>query len=358
MAVQRNDPRSFSIFQIIDCCHTVIIEGLTIRGGDAGLDTGYIGGGIRNDGSTLTVNNCVVGPNTSFLSGGGIYNGSDARLTIINSVVSQNSITSTLSPSGGGIDNAGTLEIRNSTVSNNHVPLGGVLPGAGGGIRSSGTMTITDSTVSGNFAEVGAGIGNFGPLTIAQSTISGNTALTGMDGFGSGGGISHSSDSVLTIVNSTISGNSARDLGAGIFNNGPLTITNSTISDNQTDGKAGSIDNFGSLQIASTILKAGSSGATIVSGSGTITSHGYNLSNDDGGGFLTAAGDQINSDPMLGPLQNNGGPTFTHALLTGSPAIDAGDPNFAPPPLSDQRGPGYDRVVNGRIDVGSLEVQP
>ena len=58
---------------------------------------------------------------------------------------------------------------------------------------------------------------------------------------------------------------------------------------------------------------------------------------------------------MLGPLQNNGGPTFTHALLSGSPAINAGDPNFVPPPLSDQRGSGYPRVVGGRIDVGSFE---
>jgi len=61
---------------------------------------------------------------------------------------------------------------------------------------------------------------------------------------------------------------------------------------------------------------------------------------------------------MLGPLQDNGGPTFTHALLTGSPAIDAGDPNFTPPPYYDQRGPGFARVVNGRIDIGAFEVQP
>src|SRR5205823_7880339 len=64
-----------------------------------------------------------------------------------------------------------------------------------------------------------------------------------------------------------------------------------------------------------------------------------------------------NTDPLLGPLQNNGGPTFTHSLLPGSPAIDAGDPNFTPPPFFDQRGPGFNRVVNGRIDIGSFEVQ-
>ena len=60
---------------------------------------------------------------------------------------------------------------------------------------------------------------------------------------------------------------------------------------------------------------------------------------------------------MLGPLQDNGGPTFTHALLPGSPAINEGDPNFTPPPFFDQRGPGFVRVFNGRIDVGSFEVQ-
>jgi hypothetical protein len=72
---------------------------------------------------------------------------------------------------------------------------------------------------------------------------------------------------------------------------------------------------------------------------------------------LTGPGDQINTNPMLGSLQDNGGPTFTHELLTGSPATDAGDPNFTPPPYYDQRGPGFSRVRNNRIDVGSFEVQ-
>jgi hypothetical protein len=65
----------------------------------------------------------------------------------------------------------------------------------------------------------------------------------------------------------------------------------------------------------------------------SLITHGYNISSDDGGGFLNGPGDQINTDPLLGPLQDNGGPTFTHELLKGSPAIDAGDPNFTPPPL-------------------------
>ena len=101
----------------------------------------------------------------------------------------------------------------------------------------------------------------------------------------------------------------------------------------------------------------GQFGRKIFNDGGTVTSHGYNLSSDNGGGYLTGPGDQINTDPMFGPLQDNGGPTFTHALLPGSPAINAGDPSFTPPPLYDQRGPGFDRVVNGRIDIGSFEVQ-
>src|SRR5438105_5823180 len=102
----------------------------------------------------------------------------------------------------------------------------------------------------------------------------------------------------------------------------------------------------------------GASGVNIyTNGGGTVTSLGYNLSSDDGGGFLTDPGDQINTDPLLGPLQDNGGPTSTHELLPGSPAINTGDPNFTPPPFFDQRGPGFDRVGNGRIDIGSFEVQ-
>ena len=110
------------------------------------------------------------------------------------------------------------------------------------------------------------------------------------------------------------------------------------------------------MSIGSTVLMAGPSEPNIVN-HGTITSYGYSVSSDDGGGYLNGPGDQINTDPVLGPLQDNGGPTFTHALLPGSPAINTGDPNFVGPPDYDQRGPGYDRVRGGRIDVGSFEVQ-
>ena len=219
-----------------------------------------------------------------------------------------------------------------------------------------GTLSIVSSTVSGNIAGGisggGGGIFNGGTLTIVSSTVSANTASTG-------GGLHNSTAAGITatITNSTFSGNAASAYGGACFNGGTLQITHSTVSDNSAS-IAGGILVFGPLQIGSTILNKGDSGKNIDSfGEVTVTSLGYNLSSDDGSGHLTATGDQINTDPLLGPLQDNGGPTLTHALLPGSPAIDAGDPNFAPPPDFDQRGAGFDRVVNDRIDIGAFEVQ-
>src|SRR5262249_50086939 len=173
-----------------------------------------------------------------------------------------------------------------------------------------------------------------------------------------GAGIYNSEDSILTIGNSTFSGNVASLTGGAIFNLATLQLANNTLSDNSATFLAGGILNFGPLQIGNTILNAGASGVNLyINGGGTVASLGYNISSDDAGGFLTGPGDQINTDPLLGPLQDNGGPTFTHELLPGSPAINAGNPSFTPPPFFDQRGPGFDRVRTGRIDTGSFEVQ-
>jgi hypothetical protein len=135
---------------------------------------------------------------------------------------------------------------------------------------------------------------------------------------------------------------------------GSGAITNSTISGNNGSVSFGG----GMLEIVNTILNASAGSANITNYGGTLTSHGYNLSSDDGGGYLNGPGDQVNIDPMLGPLQDNGGPTFTHALLPGSPAINTGDPSFTPPTSYDQRGSPFVRVFNGRIDIGSFEAQP
>jgi len=265
---------------------------------------------------------------------------------------------------------------------------------SGGGIHNNGAgqfhhamAVLNETTVSGNSASHGAGICNDGyyfgdaSLVVNNSTISGNAAADGGGGIYNLGHLNSSNTSVA-VSNSTISGNSAR-IGGAMVNDGldgraTAEIAHSTISDNSAAEQGGGLYNalgttaarsgggihpVGSggtaeVSIRNTVLKTGISGENIYNNLGTVSSAGYNLSNDNGGGFLTAAGDQINTNPMLGPLQNNGGPTFTHALLAGSPALNAGDPNFTPPPLYDQRGPGYPRVVGGRIDVGSFELQP
>src|SRR5262249_16103983 len=110
----------------------------------------------------------------------------------------------------------------------------------------------------------------------------------------------------------------------------------------------------GQLQIGDTILKAATGGVTIQLGSGTVTSMGFNLSSDNGSGYLMMAGDQINMDPKLGPLQDNGGPTWTMMPLAGSPAIDKGA-GYAQ--STDQRGQpriyDYPIIINATSGDGS-----
>jgi hypothetical protein len=279
-------------------------------------------------------------------------------------------------PSGGGVVDTGggifndrsTLTVSNCAVVGNF----------GGGIRNksgsgSATLTVCDCTISGNSTAKafggGAGIGNdgsFGNATvlILNTTISGNIQASG-----DGGGISCSGGfpgtSVVTIVNSTLSGNSASYGGGGIINaagsgRAMLTVSNCTLSGNSGYGifiPLASGSGVSTVSIGHTILD-NNAGGNILRYAGAVASFGYNLSSDNGGGYLTASGDLINTAALLGPLQDNGGPTKTHALSPGSPAIDAGDPNFISPPDFDQRGPGFPRVVNGRIDIGAFEFTP
>ena len=278
-------------------------------------------------GKTVTISGLTITNGHDDTLGGGIENEQGATLTISNSILSSNVAGSVGNPAvqGGGIHSLGTLTIVNTTITANSA---GGISGVGGGIYNGGTVTILNSTVSANTASAGGGLNN-----------------------GSAAGIA------ATITNSTFSGNAAVAYGGACFNGGRLHLTNSTLSGNSANTGSGILV-FGPLQIGNTILDKGDTGATIGSfGAVTVISLGYNLSSDDGSGHLTGPGDQINTDPMLGPLQDNGGPTFTHALLRRSPAINAGDPNFTPPPSNDQRGPGFRRVRNGRIDIGSYEVQ-
>jgi len=309
---------------------TVAISALTITNGYANNQPVLDGGGIYNDHATLTVGNCTISNNSAFRDGGGVHNAGAATMTLNDCVITGNATGN----DGGGVCNDGTggaaiLGINNSTVSNNTA-----YHGAGicndGRLKGATLLQITDTTFNNNSAGDDAGA----ILNIADTK---GTAI---------------------LSNCTVSGNSAQSYGGGINNVAGLTVSNTTFSGNSANfGGSIAIGNPVTVSIGDTVLKAGKMGGNIYNDGGTVISRGYNLSSDNGGGYLNGPGDQINTEPLLGPLQDNGGPTLTHALLPGSPAIDAGDPNFTPPPVYDQRGPGFSRVVNGGIDKGAFEVQ-
>jgi predicted outer membrane repeat protein len=225
-------------------------------------------------------------------------------------------------------------------------------------------MSVVDATISDNSSEGGGGAIlsgnlNFGAqLTVTGCTISGNSAASG------GGGIANFAN--VTVTDSTLSSNSA-GFGGGMANYfGMLTVIGSTLSDNHANGTGGGIIQIiGQIRLRNTIV-AGNTGFDSSDLFGTFNSQGHNLIGDStgGNGFIDTdlVGTSDNPiDPLLGPLQDNGGPTFTMALLDGSPAIDAGDNTDAPE--WDQRGPGFPRIVgiidpdNPIIDIGAFEVQ-
>jgi hypothetical protein len=229
----------------------------------------------------------------------------------------------------------------------------------GGGIFNHGNLTVNDSTISGNSAsEIGGGIVNRGTvmntatLTVTNSTISGNSASE------IGGGIVNSSLGTLRVSNSTISGNSASVAGGGIVNDGggTLTVSNSTISGNSADFGGGILNHDGSATLANTIVAGNSATNEAPDAYGTFTSQGYNLIGNTGGSSGWVSSDLQNQDALLGPLQDNGGPTHTHALVSVSPAINAipkGTNGCGTTITTDQRGVG--RPQGGECEIGSFE---
>jgi hypothetical protein len=304
----------------IGTSNTVTISGLTIS--DGVVSAGGVGAGIYLDNATLTLMNCAIRANHA--SGGSTANGAgiyvnQSQLTAIGCMLDSNGATG----NGGGIYNVGsTLTLNNSTISSNN----GV---NGGGIyNASGTVTVINSLIYANAATHGGGIANVGTLGLATLTVN-NCTLSGNTVFGS-------------------SATGSQIQNARQFSNASATIGNSTILSNNVapaySGGAMYNDNGASLTIGNTIIQASAQEHTIINaGPGMVVSAGYNLSFDNGGNFLTATGDQINTDPLLdlgtGP-RDNGGPTFTIALQANSPAIDKGKRDIIPA-LSvptDQRG--------------------
>ncbi len=294
-----------------------------------------------------------------------------------------------LDAAGGGIwaGNGGSVVLTDSAVTNS---TSNGKYASGGGVFADGNVTIVNSTISGNLADsskydgVGGGVYANGNVSITNSTISGNTARSNGSyqsdydptGAGLGGGVA--AGGIVTVSNSTISGNAA-SYGGGVAAGGIGALTNSTVTLN-TASTSNSSGTFGAegggVVILSTSPKTGVAplgvgatdiGSSILFGnSGGGTSYGADLG---GSGYAAVSGANalvgsstlalppgtLSSNPLLAPLADNGGPTQTHALGAGSPALNAG--NNAQGLTTDQRGEGFPRVSGATADIGAFETQ-
>ena len=329
-----------------------------------GYSSFFGGGCVYSKGPLLLNNTVITSCQVLDFASSGLYQGGgvlvDSTLSMINSSIVNNQIYSSLGGAiGGGAAVSGDVVLDHSTISHNSVS------NASGGITESGGMdiggklfmmysTISDNAVGGlPNSPGGTGGANIdGGAMISNSTISGNTADGGVGGLA----IHSSAASPTVITNSTISGNTAGAIG-GIYARGPTTIQNSTIAFNTETAFA----NGGGLRLAYSIADIESS----IIASNTSAGSAQNINLGISGG-VTGADDligpspsvtlppgTIQSDPLLLPLADNGGPTKTHALGVGSPAVDTGNNNAG---LStDQRGTGFARELGGGPDIGAFE---
>jgi CSLREA domain-containing protein len=331
-----------------DSATSTIVDGADI---DRVFEIDPAGTGVIVDISQVSVRNGSA-PNVSDMelrSGGGIDN--RGTLTLTSVVISGNEALF-LVYGGGGVYNRGTMHLVDTKIIDNRGY-------NGGGIGNEATLTLVDCTIIGNTASgsggAGGGLRNRGIAVIHNTTISGNNVVAY-----NGGGIYN--DSVLELINSTVSGNTARNHGGGIFNGNIVALANVTIANNQaTIGQGGGIYNEVEIQIETTLLAdnfaSGIANNCMVRSGGNFTDFGYNLEDADSCGF-TATGDISNANPLLGPLKDNGGRTYTHALFVGSPAIDGGNPSGCTEVdgvtelMTDQRG--FTRSVDGNRDANSI----
>ena len=316
---------------------TLTLQRLTIADG---YTEGENGAGLYDIEADITILECQFLHNRMGESsrGGGIYS-QDGILSVVDSLFEWNGSSVSETYCGGGDISGGQAEFIRTTFLHNEgggyywIYLGDFDPGGGGLCNDYASVIIRESSFIANTGgEGGGGVLNRGNTTIINSTFSNNIADGGEYSMWVGGGG-----------------------GGGIRNEGNLTLINSTLSKNEsTAGTGGGIT--GNAYIANSIIADNFP----VDCAGSITDEGHNISSDDTCGFDIANSSLPNTDPLLGPLQDNGGPTETYALLDGSPAIDAGSPENCPE--IDQRG--IPRPVDGDLngvatcDMGAKEYQP
>ena len=352
LTVRRAAAQEFRVLSAADNS-TVTISGLTVSNGLGGNnDTLYgFGGGIANPGTgRMTLRSVTVSKNRDV----GVYSAPGGQLKIFNSAFVENLGGPAGGCCGGGIYNRGDLTIEGSTFARNNANLS-----AGGGVANlGGVVTVRNSTFAGNIASGGGAIYNSSgssSLTVLGSTFSGNQ---GTDG---GGAIS-SSNSTATVLNSTFYGNDTEYDGGAIANSAAtIKVGNSTFYENSAARDGGGISNLrGTFSLQSSIV-AGNEAPEAPDASGDFVSGGYNLIGDTSGSTGFGPTDQQNTRSGLDPRgpRDNGGPTKTIALVTGSPAIDAILREACPPPAVDQRGISRPQDGDGdgapRCDTGAYE---
>ena len=307
-----------------------------------------VGGGVRNlEGGTLIVRDSHVSQNTAVRFGAGIHNRGQAQ--VVNTMVSGNQA----GDSGAGLVNwpeTATMMVTRTTVTGN------VTATFGGGMTNTGTAELTETTISANEAALGGGgISNDGELTVRQSVVSSNSTPE------DGGGIRNSDPGGINLITTTVAGNSAGTWGGGIRNFGAMNIMDTTVSNNAAQGGAGISNRPGAWMALTNSTLSGNEGGGISNWStltlASVTISGNHIFNDGGwiaarntivdshcaatplvdslGGNIESPGDtcftphpadQVSLTPEqlnLGALQDNGGPTWTHALLPRSFAIDS-----------------------------------
>lgn len=307
-----NGLNSDRIFDIMTGANTsIIIENLALKNGKANGR----GGAICLNSGSLQLNYVAINHNEAGLTGGGIHSNDGTELSLYRCIISDNSTNL----GGGGISADGVIRIYQSEIGPGNTSMGG----AGGISLSSWPALLIYSTVYGNSSQGTGGIENAGYLKINSSTVSGNVG-------NNTGGIYCGNGSSLDLNDSTIADNHSEEVpGLETFGNVHLSIKNTLLADNNITG-------------SQTTLNCDFYGLTIFS------FQGVNL--DSGDSCHLKPHDLINTSPHLGALGNNGGPTLTHELLPGSPAIDAGKIYCSD---TDQRG--IKRPQRTACDIGAFE---
>jgi hypothetical protein len=359
------------------------------------------GGALRNRGGRVSLTQSAITSNQSvntagdLARGGGLANhaiDADATLTVTSSGISGNASNGV---GGGGIDNAAasgrraTLTIADSSIEFNVASGPDHTKGLGGGIQNSmfrtannvtADVTLVRTRVRGNLAVNGGGISNgidlqrtFTLSLLVDSSVIDENRASGT-GFvvGNGGGL-YLINGSTTLVNSTISGNAANGtgqasgLGGGVLNGGlngrtaTLAAINTTFAENAAVGGGAALANFpfngsATSTLTNSLFARNAPGVTCVAPQGGLVSGGHNLEDGNTCG-LTHPDDLVGVPPLAGRLRPNGAPSLpTHALLPGSPAIDAGDAAVCgAPPVNgvDQRG--VSRAAGAACDIGAYE---